>query len=83
MINNPLINNLLGTVTQATKPTRYRLALVNIHALSRVNIFQKSQVAVEFCRTTFARMSPSFSYGGAAELFGADDPLQLPRALSS
>ena len=45
-----------------------------------MDIAQESFVAVEFGWALLAGMTPGFTDGGAAELFGADDPLQLTLA---
>lgn len=56
------------------------LALVDINALTAVNIAEESFVTVQFSRTLLARMAPSFAHGGAAQLFSAHNTLQLALA---
>ncbi len=55
-------------------------AFIDVHALSRVDVLKESGFAGQISGTFFARMTPSFPDGGAAELFGADHTLQLAGA---
>lgn len=68
--------------TLAVHLTGYGLALVNVHALVGVDVLQEASLTIERLRALLARMSPRLSNGGAAELPGADDPLQLAEALA-
>ena len=45
-----------------------------------MDVLQHALVAVELVGALFARMTPSFADGSAAELLGADDSLQLALA---
>ena len=54
--------------------------LIDVHALSRVDVLKESGFAGQISGTFFARMTPSFTDGGTAQLFGADHTLQLAGA---
>ena len=45
-----------------------------------MNVAQESFIAIEFGWALLAWMTPSFAYGGTAELFRTDHPLQLTLA---
>ena len=61
----------LASITEAGNG----LALIDIHALPRVNILEEAGVAVQLSRTTLTRMSPCLSYSSTTQLLGTDHPL--------
>ena len=60
----------------------YRLTLVDVHALPGVDVLQEAGLTLQLGRAALAGVAPGPAYGGAAELTGADDALQLVRALT-
>lgn len=60
--------------------TRNGFALINIHALSGVDVFQESRFAGQRRRTLFAGVSPGLADGRATEVLRTHDALQGPGA---
>ena len=60
----------------------YRLTLVDVHTLPGVNVLQEARLTLQLGRAALTGVAPGLTYGGAAELTGADDALELIRALA-
>jgi hypothetical protein len=57
-----------------------RLALVDVHALSRVQVLEEAVVAVQLVGTVLAGVAPRAPHRGAAQLLGAHHAGQLALA---